>query len=363
MRPLFKWPGGKTAELPIIRPLVPDFDRYVEPFMGGGAVFFDLEPSHALVADVSPTLTNLYRHIATDAAALSACLNELNDARDAVAALATRLVDDVLRDRASLTAATQRDTVDRTVEWFSARRSDTDILAAAAGPYATLVECLPSSVGDKLNRISVHETRTGAWSAADLREQITTAFHAALYLAVRCSRPEPGSPRASATFAYLRAFAYGGMFRFNRAGEFNVPYGGRSYNGTSFRAKAARYTAPDVVALMARTDVRCGDFEAIVSECRPGDFVFVDPPYDTAFSGYDGFAFTSEDQRRLATALTGADFTFMMIVGKSPLTEALYGEAAAADRSITVTEYAKTYRYNVRGRNARDAVHLLVRNY
>ena len=43
MTPFLKWVGGKRQLLKDIRPFIPaQFDRYVEPFMGGGAVFFDL---------------------------------------------------------------------------------------------------------------------------------------------------------------------------------------------------------------------------------------------------------------------------------------------------------------------------------
>lgn len=43
MKPFVKWPGGKTSELPIIRPYLHGASRIIEPFAGGGAVFFDQE--------------------------------------------------------------------------------------------------------------------------------------------------------------------------------------------------------------------------------------------------------------------------------------------------------------------------------
>ena len=48
MQTLIKWPGGKTQEFPYIKDLIPTFDRYVEPFFGGGAVFFQLKPKKRL---------------------------------------------------------------------------------------------------------------------------------------------------------------------------------------------------------------------------------------------------------------------------------------------------------------------------
>jgi DNA adenine methylase len=64
MKPLIKWSGGKSDELDKIRPHIPDtYETYLEPFIGGGAVFFDIKPQKAVINDVHPELTNLYQQI------------------------------------------------------------------------------------------------------------------------------------------------------------------------------------------------------------------------------------------------------------------------------------------------------------
>ena len=40
LKPLIKWPGGKTNELDRFLSLIPSYDRYIEPFVGGGALYF-----------------------------------------------------------------------------------------------------------------------------------------------------------------------------------------------------------------------------------------------------------------------------------------------------------------------------------
>lgn len=65
-KPILKWAGGKRAMLEEIRPRLPpksEFNRYFEPFLGGGAVFFDLEPANGYVNDINPRLVNFYRQI------------------------------------------------------------------------------------------------------------------------------------------------------------------------------------------------------------------------------------------------------------------------------------------------------------
>src|SRR5436305_2539507 len=63
-RPLLKWPGGKRNLADRIVALMPQtYDRYLEPFVGGGAVFFKLKPPHAVLADTDAALINFYTQI------------------------------------------------------------------------------------------------------------------------------------------------------------------------------------------------------------------------------------------------------------------------------------------------------------
>jgi DNA adenine methylase len=72
MKPMLKYPGGKSRELEIIAPKnldlfssshIPKFKRYIEPFVGGGALFFDLAHTPSIVNDVNSKLINFYRDI------------------------------------------------------------------------------------------------------------------------------------------------------------------------------------------------------------------------------------------------------------------------------------------------------------
>lgn len=65
MRPFLKRVGGKTKLLPELRARMPPaYKRYIEPFMGGGALFFALEPSDAVLNDASSALVDTYRAVA-----------------------------------------------------------------------------------------------------------------------------------------------------------------------------------------------------------------------------------------------------------------------------------------------------------
>ena len=64
MNPVLKYRGGKSREIPRFLQYIPDdFDRYIEPFFGGGAVYFYLEPDNAILNDVNDRLMTFYAQL------------------------------------------------------------------------------------------------------------------------------------------------------------------------------------------------------------------------------------------------------------------------------------------------------------
>jgi DNA adenine methylase len=79
-RPVLKWAGGKRQLLDALYERFPaDYDRYHEPFFGGGAVFFDLEPTGGTINDTNPRLVNFYRQVRDRPEALIERLREFDD--------------------------------------------------------------------------------------------------------------------------------------------------------------------------------------------------------------------------------------------------------------------------------------------
>ncbi len=74
--PFLKWAGGKGQLLDRLLPLLPpQYERYIEPFLGGGALFFALAPARALLADLNHELIVTYQMVRDQPAALADCLN------------------------------------------------------------------------------------------------------------------------------------------------------------------------------------------------------------------------------------------------------------------------------------------------
>lgn len=66
INPVIKWAGGKRQLVPLIRDLIPtDYNKYYEPFFGGGALFCDIQPCDSVINDINPMLVNMYEQIKT----------------------------------------------------------------------------------------------------------------------------------------------------------------------------------------------------------------------------------------------------------------------------------------------------------
>ena len=164
----------------------------------------------------------------------------------------------------------------------------------------------------------------------------------------------------AADFFLIRQFAYGGMFRVSRQGNFNVPFGkayARSDNG--LRLKVEHLASAAVQRKLQLLTLSTLDFEDFLQGMEFGadDFVFLDPPYDTTFSNYVS-DFDEEDQKRLARRLAGLHGKFMLVSKLTPLIEKLY-----VGNGYSVRQYELGYKFNIKQRFSRSATHVLVTNY
>lgn len=161
-------------------------------------------------------------------------------------------------------------------------------------------------------------------------------------------------------FFLLRELAYGGMFRVNRNGHFNVPFGRAYGRNKNLREKVEYLMSPMVQVKMDLLDVSTLDFKEFLSrfEFTRDDFMFVDPPYDTRFSKYDQIDFDERDQRRLAECLEDFEGKFMLICKLTPLVEHLYSR-----NGFRICQYERNYKFNIKGRFSRSSTHVRITNY
>lgn len=145
-------------------------------------------------------------------------------------------------------------------------------------------------------------------------------------------------------FIWLNHTCFNGLYRVNRAGQFNVPMGSNPkpyiFSESAIRAASRALRSSSTVLL-------CSDYRKVVSKAKEGDRVYLDPPYE-AIEGVNGFTdytkggFSSDDQRVLASEvddLVARGVRVVLSNSPSPLIESLYSKYTlkpiAAPRSIS----------------------------
>lgn len=365
MRPIIKWPGGKSREIDEFERLIPQFERYIEPFFGGGALFFHLEPSRAAVNDISRALMSFYALAQRGDALFRELLEAYGGGFARLAALCGENSGELLGLYRALAAG---EAVDGGVSALAARLAaglGEDFARALLLDRAEFERQLARMAGDKLRRTAANDAKR-PFSPEDLRENLVTGFMSGFYMYFRGvfndlalgRAAAPSEQYAAANFYFVREYCYGSMFRYNAAGEFNIPYGGMSYNRKDMRAKIEAMFAPETAALLSRAELSCADFEDFLRAVRPTerDFMFLDPPYDSDFSAYEGASFTHADHERLAAALRATEARFILVIKNTDFIAGLYREG------FNVLSFGNQYSYNVRSRNERAAEHLIVTN-
>lgn len=362
LSPFLKWPGGKSQELPAIAAAAPALTgRYVDPFVGGGSVLLAVhEDVEAWANDAAEDLIELYRAAAEQRWTFRDAVSGVARAWDELASVDDvypRLADAFLDGSSGLAS----------VLAVGDRRSLGCVLdSAGPGLDDAFASRLSKDLPAKFERmrgiqIAVRQTLTHK----DLLANVEGAVRSAFYMAIRerYNRARLSGTRNDtrlADFFFLREFAYAAMFRFNSRGEFNVPYGGISYNRKSLADKVDLLFSPGMLGRLQNTTWRCADFELFLREAAPArtDFVFIDPPYDSDFSDYDNLAFGSRDQERLQRVLEGLSANVMIVIKDTPMIQRLY----SSDR-WRVAEADKTYMWTIKSRNDREATHLTITNY
>lgn len=283
MKPLIKYSGGKSKEIPHIIKHIPKYNgQYIEPFFGGGALYFFLEPKKAIINDINSKLISFYKGIQSNFDLIQKELKEIE-------------------------------------KYYLTNRRNFEEL----------------------------KSKTPHLRVQDDNEE--------LYYQIRNMFNDLIDKKYSDALLYyfINKTAYSGMIRYNSKGEFNVPYGRYANLNTSLATKAHS-------KLLENAEIYNYDYADIFKMAKEDDFMFLDPPYDCIFSDYgnsehkDGF--NLENHILLADDYKKLKCKALMVIGRTPLTEKLYGD-------MIIDEYGKSYTVNIRNRFKSSASHILISNY
>ncbi|PKM86880.1 MAG: DNA adenine methylase [Firmicutes bacterium HGW-Firmicutes-12] len=372
MKALIKWPGGKSSEIVHIEKIIPNFNRYIEPFFGGGALFFDLMPQKAIINDISENLMLFYKLIQDENIQFKELLILLDQTWTDYINIIRQNTEGIKLHYLSyrnnnISNYEMNNLLDKEInKVFLESKSILSERIILDWP-GLLIE-IRRMVMDKIKRTKENEIKKQKHlSLEDLSDNILTGFTSGLYMHFRNIYNEINATKKLnicveyrlANFYFIREYCYGSMFRYNAKGEFNIPYGGISYNKKNLTRKIETIFSTKTVCLLKNTEIHSLDFEDFFSKIslNDDDFIFLDPPYDTDFSDYEGNSFAQADQRRLAEILLKINAKFILIIKNTEFIYSLYNQTG-----LNILTFDNTYIYNVRSRNNRDVEHLIITN-
>lgn len=366
---LLKWAGGKELELKHIRPLLPVIERYYEPFVGGGAVFFSIEAREKFINDRSAELVQFYTMVALQEPGFLSALDQLARGWQEISNLADAHAGELKAIYSTFAQTGERTEQEQRLTIFL-QAHQREFCAMLAPICAKNIENflgeLRRNLLSKTRRMRSLEQQKCSLPESDILPNLESALKSAFYMHLRhlynrleTYRIAPGV--ASAIFFFVRENAYASMFRYNRLGEFNVPYGGITYNRKNLARKIALLRSPHLQAHLHNTVIENLDFEEFLLKYPPraSDFLFLDPPYDSDFSTYTRNEFSQRDQERLASyLLQRCPAKFLLIIKNTPFIQELYGR-----QNLQIRSFEKKYLVSFQARNRRETEHLLITNY
>jgi DNA adenine methylase len=352
MKTLLKWPGGKEKELPVIRKYTPKYSgRFVEPFVGGGAVFFDVNTQHCCINDKSDELINLYNCARNRDSDLIKYLQLEIDEFSSLGTFVDEHCDDILKLYYSEMSVAEF--LSKYEKFFSKMADDYNMIFAKE---------LHRNLTSKIKRSAKLENQNGEIPESDRIDNMESALKSAYYMFERFllnNSYKLSKGRQAAVFFFVREYCYSSMFRYNANGEFNVPYGGISYNRKDFQKKADYLLSDEMNLKLQNTDIYCEDFESFLKNLNltSDDFIFLDPPYDSDFSTYAKNEFGKDEHARLCECLKNTPAKILLIIKNTDFIYDLY------KNDFGITTFDKKYMVSFMNRNDRNAEHLVITNY
>ena len=209
-------------------------------------------------------------------------------------------------------------------QWWSAH-SHRRLVEPFCGGLAVTLGLMPAAA--LLNDANPHLVNFYRWLQRGFRADVPMENDATLFYRHRerfnglLKAGGTDTAEAAALFYYLNRTGFNGLCRFNRQGQFNVPFG---------RYSRIRYTTDfsGYREVFAGWEFTRSDVEAV--PLRADDFVYADPPYDVEFTDYAKDGFSWADQQRTAAWLAAHRGPIVLVNQATPRIEALYRDLGYA---------------------------------
>lgn len=377
VKSFIKWAGGKEKELPIILSNLPQkFERYIEPFVGGGSVYLNINCDKSIINDKSDELILLYNMIKNNNQKFIKKLKEINKNWILLEKIVENNSKELLLLYKNYSKQVNKEKINKRIKINYSDKIYEFVLEHSEEFNGLLSEHFNIKIDNflaeikknllsKIERMRKIELNREKMNDYNILENLECAFKSAYYMHFRYLynnrlELEIEDEFYCAIFYFIREYCYASMFRYNASGKFNVPYGGISYNRKDFSKKIDNLNSFILRKYMKTTEIFNLDFEEFCKKIKltSKDFIFLDPPYDTEFSTYAKNEFGKNDQIRLANFLKNTKAKFMLIIKNTDFIYNLYNI-----NGLYIKSFDKKYLVSIKNRNDKNVEHLIITNY
>ncbi|MHD0368764.1 DNA adenine methylase [Mammaliicoccus sciuri] len=348
LKPLFKYPGGKSSEYKYLKKLFPDFKHFVEPFLGGGAIYWATKADSYLINDYSKELISIYSFAQAQDEKFLGLLKDISIIWESKVQY-INFIKELIMDTEDSSIIDFKDVSNRLL-------SLSKYLPRKEEQLSLFLEESIARKKKSLKRVAKVENIKN-WD-----ENAHGVIGASIYTYLRSlynkTSYDQDPQLKTVLYLFLREYSYSSMFRYNASGDFNVPFGGNSYAKKPFKNRIDQIVSQDVYDKLSKTEIRQGDFsQAFIDE--KDTFMFLDPPYDSEFSTYNLHVFDYKEQIRLRDNLLKLKKTkWLMVIKSTDFIEELYDKD-----SWYKIHFDKSYSVNFKNRNMQEVKHLVITNY
>lgn len=327
--PIFNWTSNRLIDTNKLVPLMPSFDRYIEPFVGGGRVYSALDAkATALLNDIDPFVISFYKELQNESSHLKQEIDTLIADWETIERFFTFVKADletVTQDlKEQILTIQDVPYVLRTIFALNMHQPDFESLFDIKNiiDQDTLIELLIQSCIGQYKRIKC--TTFEPISDVTIKNGY---FNHLRYLNNNWEHyKKVANKKRLAIWYFVNLLSDTARISYSNIEKVTLPFPKNAPTTKELKKEITRIFSSEIKTLISNTTFSNLDYKAFITTLylTPDDFVFLDPPFNAKYIHYEHDAFNPEEYTQLAEVIATIPSKWMLLIKESDFNRALY---------------------------------------
>ncbi len=329
--PVFNWAANRLIDTEKIKIHIPDFERYIEPFTGGGQMFFSLLPqTPSLLNDINPNIISFYQELQNEKSPLKKEISTLLDEWKIV----ERFFDFVQHDLQMVVNDMNQQIITiqdapyvlRTIFSLNMQQPEFESLFSIKNVVDSdnLIETFVSACTSHLKKINCKNfvpispiiLKNGFFNHLRHLNNNWTKYK------------KVASNKRLAIWYFVNLLSDTARINYNDIDKVNLPFPKNAPSTKEIEVEIDRIFGYDFKSTLENARFCCADYADFLNSIGVAerDFVYVDPPFNAKYLHYEHSAFSEKDHVRLAETISRLNCRWMLIIKEADYKPSLYGK-------------------------------------